>query len=74
MKQDGLDQTIDLLEKEKTRCGCKKIFVYRTLTYLNILLDLFIVTVSALNSFHNKDWFINKYGKYTYQFLNEASG
>ena len=76
-QQNENDVTIDLLEKEKTRCGCKKIDVYRTLTYWNILIDCAASSYAILTFFHGKQRFIELYGEEeglkTYKFITIAN-
>ena len=53
------DVTLDLIEKEKTRCGCKKIDVYRILTYYNIWADLLTFIASVFYLVSSKKYFID---------------
>ena len=62
MVENANETTIDILEKEKTRCGCRKIDVYRTLTYYNILTDFFTFAASIYYLFYSKNYFIETKG------------
>ena len=56
------DETFDILEKEKTRCGCKKIQVYRILTYYNIWSDFCVFASSVYFLVNSKQYFIDTNG------------
>ena len=62
MEENANETTIDILEKEKTKCGCRKIDIYRTLTYYNIMSDFWIFVASIYYLLGAKSYFIETNG------------
>ena len=62
MAENVNETTIDVLEKEKTKCGCRKIVIYRTLTYYNIWTDFCTFAASIYYLIGAKNYFIETNG------------